>query len=106
MSNHQIHQEVVIGARPEQVFRALTDASQFTAMTGAPAEIDATPGGAFSCFGGMIVGRTLELVDSERVVQAWRVKLWEAGVYSVVRFTLRAEGDGTRVTLDHSSFPE
>lgn len=32
--------------------------------------------------------------------------MWEPGVFSLVRFTLTPEGTGTKVVLDHSSFPE
>jgi activator of HSP90 ATPase len=105
MSNH-IHQEVVFHARPEQIYRALTDAAQFSTMTGPPAEIEPVAGGAFSCFGGMIHGRTLELAADRLLVQAWRVKLWGEGVYSVARFELQPDGADTRVVLDHSGFPD
>ena len=32
-------------------------------------------------------------------------EVWPAGVYSVVRFELHAEGEGTRLVLDHSGVP-
>ena len=68
-----LHQEVRIPASPSRVYQALTDATTFSAFTGgATADIEATPGGAFSCFGGMIVGRNVELVPDRLVVQAWR----------------------------------
>jgi activator of HSP90 ATPase len=103
----RIHQEIVIPAGAARVYAALTDAAEFRTMSqGAPTEIEATPGGAFSCFGGMIVGFNLEVVPSDRLVQAWRVKVWPGGEYSTVRFDLRPEGDGTRVVLDHWGFPE
>ena len=106
MSN-SIHQELVFETTPARVYELLTDAEQFSKMSaGAPAEIDPKAGGAFSCFGGMIHGRNVECVPGERVVQAWRVKLWEAGVYSMVRFELRPEGTGTRLILDHAGFPD
>jgi activator of HSP90 ATPase len=102
-----IHQELVFETTPARLYELLTNAEQFSRMSaGAPTEIDATAGGAFSCFGGMILGRNVECVPAERVVQAWRVKLWEPGAYSVVRFELRPEGTGTRVILDHAGFPE
>jgi uncharacterized protein YndB with AHSA1/START domain len=102
-----IHQEVVFETTPARVYELLTDAEQFSKMSGgAPAEIEPKAGGAFSCFGGMILGRNVECVPGERVVQAWRVKLWEPGAYSMVRFELRPEGTGTRVVLDHAGFPE
>jgi len=50
-------------------------------------------------------GRQIELVPGERVVQAWRVAGWDPGVYSVVRFTLRAEGGKTRFVIDHDAYP-
>jgi activator of HSP90 ATPase len=103
----RIHQEVVVDAEPSRVYAALTDGKQFSAMSsGAPAEIDATAGGAFSCFGGMILGRNLELAPGRRLVQAWRVKVWPEGEYSMVRFELHPEGRQTRVTMDHWGFPD
>jgi uncharacterized protein YndB with AHSA1/START domain len=102
-----IHQQVTFKARPHQVYTALTDSAQFSKMTGgAPAEIGPGVGGAFSCFGGVIEGRNVELIPDQRIVQAWRAKMWDAGVYSIVRFELRAEGSGTRIVFDHSGFPE
>ena len=81
-----IHQEVTLPAPPDRV-AALTTAAQFAAATsGAPVEI-AAEGGEFKLFGGAIHGRHVELVPGKRVVQAWRVKMWDPGVYSLVRFT-------------------
>jgi activator of HSP90 ATPase len=101
-----IHQEVTIKASPQRVYDALTTAKEFSAFTGgAPAEIDATPGGAFSGFGGMILGRNIELVQNQRVVQAWRVANWNPGVYSIAKFELHADGSGTRLVFDQTGFP-
>jgi activator of HSP90 ATPase len=106
MSN-SIRQQVIIKASPRQVYDTLLDAKQFSAFTGgAPAEIDSKAGGAFSCFGGMITGRNVELMPNQRIVQAWRAGNWPEGVYSIVRFELDAQGSETRLTLDHSAFPE
>jgi activator of HSP90 ATPase len=102
-----IHQEVVVNANPARVYEVLMTASLFSRMTGgAPAEIVATPGAAFSKFGGMILGRQLELQAGQRIVQAWRAKTWEEGAWSIVRFELRAEGSGTRIVFDHLAYPE
>ena len=103
----RIRQENVIGAPPAKVYEALTNSAEFSKMSGgAPTEIDARDGGAFSCFGGMILGRNIECSPGERLVQAWRVKAWEPGVYSIVRFELRPEGGGTHLALEHTGFPE
>jgi activator of HSP90 ATPase len=101
-----IRQEVVFNASPKQIYELLTDKKLFGEMTGAPTEIEPKAGGSFSCFGGMIFGRNIELVPGERVVQAWRVKLWAEGIYSIAQFNLKAEGPNTRVTFEHKGFPE
>jgi activator of HSP90 ATPase len=68
-----IHQEVVFNASTERIYEVLTDAKQFSEITGAPTEITTEAGGSFSCFGGMIFGRNIELLPGKRIVQAWRV---------------------------------
>ncbi|MGH7004168.1 MAG: SRPBCC family protein [Alphaproteobacteria bacterium] len=102
-----IHQEVVFKASPERVYTALTDAKQFSALTGgAPAEISREAGGSFSCFGGQVVGRNLELVPNRRLVQAWRAGNWGEGIYSVVKFEIEGKGAETRLVFDQSGVPE
>ena len=103
----RIRQELVFEAKPARIYEVLTSSSEFSKMSGgAPTEIDAKAGGAFSCFGGMILGRNVECSPGERLVQAWRVKTWEPGLYSIVRFELRPEGGTTRVVLEHTGFPD
>ena len=102
-----IHQEVRIGATPTQVYETLTEGPRFQAMSGgAPAEISPVEGASFSCFGGMIHGRTIELAAQRRVVQAWRVKSWPEGLYSLATFNLFPDGDGTKIVFDHVGFPD
>jgi activator of HSP90 ATPase len=101
-----IRKEAEFAASPQRVYEALLDASQFAALTGAPAEIERVAGGAFSCFGGVITGRHIELVPNRRIVQAWRVKGWPEGSYSIVSFELQPKGAGTRLTLIHDAFPD
>jgi activator of HSP90 ATPase len=102
----RIHQEVALaGSSPQRVYEALTQSERFGKITGSAAEIDPREGGSFSLFGGMITGRNVELVPGQRVVQAWRAGNWEPGVYSVARFELAPDGQGTRLVLDHAGFP-
>jgi activator of HSP90 ATPase len=101
-----LHQEIDIKANPQRIYDALLDSKQFAAFTGMPAEIRRDAGGAFSMFGGLIVGRNIELVPNQRIVQAWRPGSWAPGIYSVVKFELKAQGPQTTVVLDHTGFPE
>ena len=88
----------------------LTDGDKFAAATGQPAHISDREGDEFTLFGGRVAGRQIELVRGERVVQAWRFgddhpHPWDAGVYSVVRFTLKTEGKATKLIIDHDAIP-
>jgi activator of HSP90 ATPase len=101
-----IHQEIEFNATPEKLYEALLNSKQFTEFSGRPAEINREVGGAFSLFKGHIIGRNLELVPNQRIVQAWRVVTWPEGAYSIVSFQLKPNGSGTHLVFDHIGFPE
>jgi activator of HSP90 ATPase len=105
-----IHTEAVINAGPQAVYDVLTDSQKFAAATGMPAQLSDREGGTFAIFDGRVEGRQIELVPGQRIVQAWRFGAnhpseWDAGVYSVVRFTLIGQEEGTRLIIDHAAVP-
>lgn len=114
-----IHQSPVLRASRKRVYEALLDAKQFAkveersgarrtgmALGNKPTQIDRQVGGAFTIYGGHIIGRHIELVPDTRIVQAWRVVDWDAGVYSIVKFELVEQGTGTKIAFDHTGFPK
>lgn len=102
-----INQEIHFKVSSNRLYEALTDASKFSIVTGgAPTEIGAEEGDSFSLFGGMITGRNIELVPNERIVQAWRAGNWETGVYSIAKFEIKGNADGTQLLFTHIGFPE
>ena len=105
-SRASLHQEVDFKATAQRIYEVLLDSKQFAACTGMSAEIDPKAGGAFTTFGGLIVGRNIELIPNQRIVQAWRPTHWDPGVYSIVKFELKPQGSGTMLVLDHTGFPE
>jgi len=104
-SRTSLHYNLEFAAAPGLLYRALLDGKQFSAMTGLPASIDPSPGGALSMFNGMIVGRNVELIDDQRIVQAWRPTHWDSGVYSIVHFEFSARQSGSALVFDHTGFP-
>jgi activator of HSP90 ATPase len=111
-----IHQEVVLKAPPKRVYEVLTDAAQFQKVqllagitgldiAGNPAVIHREAGGSFSLFAGYVIGRQVELVPDQRIVQAWRAGSWQPGAYSIVRFELADQGGTTKLVFDHTGFP-
>jgi activator of HSP90 ATPase len=109
-----IHQEIVFKASPKRIYETLTSANQFDqlveltgmALKDAPTKISSEVGGEFSLFAGHIVGRHIELVPNQRIVQAWRVVVWSPGVYSIAKFELTEQGPATKLIFDHTGFPE
>ncbi len=110
-----IHQEVVFKASRRRIYDALTETKQFDRIIQLskagmsygkkPTDISRETGGAFSLFGGYIVGRHIELTPNDRVVQAWREISWKRGVYSLVKFELVEQGKDTNLIFDHTGFP-
>ena len=116
-SAEAIHQEPLFKANPKRIYEALTDAKQFqkiqllggaiaaSELQAKPAQISAETGSTFTLFGGYIVGRQLELVPGQRIVEAWREITWEPGIFSIVRFEMKENGTGTKLIFDHTGFP-
>jgi uncharacterized protein YndB with AHSA1/START domain len=102
----KIHQEETFDAPPARVYRALMDSAEHTQFTGAPAEISADAGGSFSCYGGRVVGRNLELIPNQRIVQAWRPADWPEGVYSIARFEIRDDNGKTRLVFEQDAISD
>jgi len=100
-----IHYEIDFKAAPKRFYQAILDQKQFADFSGLAATIDPSPGGAFSVFGGLIVGRNVELVPNQRIVQAWRPTHWDPGIFSIVRFELKPRGDELTLIFDHTGFP-
>lgn len=118
-SSASIHHRRFFNASPKRVYEALTDAKKFDAVTmmseamkggmpaaAKPTNISPNAGGTFTLFGGVITGRHIELVPNTRIVQAWRDADWKPGAFSLVKFELAPERDGTVLTFQHTGFPD
>jgi activator of HSP90 ATPase len=101
-----IQQQVTIPADPAQVYEVLADAEALSALSGMTGVAGRSAGEEFSAFDGHVVGRQIELVPGERIVQTWRFPVWEPGTYSIVRFTLVADDGGTRLVIDQHGEPD
>ncbi len=97
----------VIPATPLRVYQAWLDDREHGAFTGAKAEAEPGIGGAFTAWDGYIRGRTLELSEGRRILQAWRTSEFPPGSEdSLLEILLEEAPWGTRLTLRHSGIPE
>ncbi len=115
-----IHQERVFSASARRVYEALTLERQFdkiVQLSGVmkddamkkmqnPTKLSAHVGGPFVLFGGYIIGRQIELVPNELIIQAWRALSWPPSVYSIARFQLSDQAGKTKLVFDHTAFPK
>ncbi len=117
-AEESIHQEIDFAAAPGRVYATLSVARLFAQVVqlsaaaksgvppdAAPTLISPRVGSTFSLFGGHIVGRHIELLTAQRIVQAWRVVDWPPGHYSIACFRLVPRRAGTQLILDHRGFP-
>ena len=107
-----IEKVISIQAKPETVFRLLTEPREYVRWKGKLAELEPRPGGKFRVDflndKDVAVGNYVEVVPARRVVFTWG---WEGNEIvppgsSTVEIDLEPEGEGTRLRLVHRGLPE
>ena len=97
---------MVMPAPPARVFRALTNAKDIEAWSGAPGRVATKVGGAFRMWDGWNTGRVLARRPPTALVYTWRKDSWpDDTADSVVRWKLTRVPVGTRVSVVHSGLP-
>jgi uncharacterized protein YndB with AHSA1/START domain len=106
-----IERVITIHAKPETVFRLLTDGGEYVRWKGENAQLDPRPGGAFRVTfpnrTDVVAGQFVEVIPSRRVVFTWG---WENNPLvppgrSTVEIDLEPAGDSTRLRLVHRGLP-
>ena len=95
-------------ATPAKLYELFMDSAKHAAATGAPARISRKPGGKWTAFGGILLGKNLVLIPNRMIVQTWRSSEWKKAdpdSILVVTFEKSADG-GSKVDLVHVGVPE
>ena len=107
-----IEKVITIEARPETVFRLLTDPHEYVRWKGKLAQLEPRAGGDFRVDfpedKGTVRGEFVEVVPNRRVVFTWG---WQDNRIvppgsSNVEIDLEPDGNGTRLRLVHRGLPE
>src|SRR3990167_6331790 len=95
-------------ANPQQVYESLATSKGHTELTGSPAQISETVGGAFSAYDGYITGKNLQLLKYETIEQEWRgdEKEWPKEHFSKVKFSIKPAEGGTQVDFKQEDIPD
>lgn len=92
-------------ATVKTVMQLLTDEGEIRKWSGGAAVLEPREGGAFSMFDGWATG-TVKKIGAAELVYTWKVEEWEAGTpESTVSFRLQAQGEHTRLVLEHRDLP-
>jgi uncharacterized protein YndB with AHSA1/START domain len=98
---------VVIPASAREIYEAWLDSVAHSEMTGGQARMSDEIGAEMSAWDGYIIGRNLELVPHERIVQSWRTtEFADEHGDSIITVTLEDDDGGTLLTLVHSNVPD
>jgi uncharacterized protein YndB with AHSA1/START domain len=107
-----IEKVITIAARPETVFRLLTDPQEYVRWKGKLAQLEPRAGGTFHVDfmndKDIVDGKFVEVIPSRRVVFTWGWKdnpIVPPGS-STVEIDLEPAGQGTRLRLVHRGLPE
>ena len=107
-----IEKVITIAARPETVFRLLTDPSEYVRWKGKLAQLEPRAGGTFHVDfmndKDVVDGKFVEVIPSRRVVFTWG---WKDNPVvppgsSTVEIDLEPDGQGTRLRLVHRGLPD
>ncbi len=102
-----IQQTITFPAPPEKLYEMYMSPKLHAALTGQPVTISRTAGTGFRAFGGMIFGRTLQVVPKRLVIQSWRGKHWKhEDLDSTLIIRFFPDKNGGRVELTHVNVPE
>jgi uncharacterized protein YndB with AHSA1/START domain len=90
-----------ISARPQDVFRSLTDPFQLNRWVAKKAKLDPKPGGEIDFGWGAGPVKILEIVPDRKISFTWR---WEKEPETVTTWELEESGGGTMFTIVQSGF--
>ena len=101
-----IFQVIELPCSAIDAYRALTDATLLSRLTGMSAEMDAREGGVFHAWNNRCHGYMLYLKQNTRIVQSWRHSDFQEGIYTTVFFDIETTEPGSRVSFNHVGVPE
>ena len=92
-----------LSASPADIYNALTNPTMIEIWTGEPAVMSTDIESEFSLWDGEIVGRNIEFVTDQKIVQSW---YFGEDVESIVTIKLHLDKQGTNVEVHQTNIPD
>jgi activator of HSP90 ATPase len=100
------HNVLIPLSTPEAASRALLSSKIHTEFTGSEAKCSARVGGKFTAWDQHISGKNIKLVKDKLIVQEWKTSEWPEGYEpSILKISLKKEGEGTKLTMIQTRVP-
>lgn len=108
METESIKQTVHFNAQPIEVYNLIMDEKKHGAFTGSEVRMSKEPNGTFSIFDGYCHGYNIELIEGQKIVQAWNFAEdgWPDDHFSICTFDFEKAGDKTKLTFQQNEVPE
>lgn len=108
MKTKSIRQTVTFNAGAIEVYNLLMDSKKHSAFSGSKVIMSKKPNGKFSVFDGYCHGYNMELIEGEKIVQAWHFEEdgWPEDHFSVCTFRFVQQDNKTKLTFLQTDVPE
>ncbi len=108
MKTKTIKQTVTFSTTPEKLYALLLDSKKLTKLHGSKTAMTKRPKGKFTVFGGYCHGYNIDLVENNKIEQAWVFKKdgWPEDHYSICTFLLEPTARGVKMTFTQKGVPE
>jgi len=104
MKNYKTYFQIKADA--QDVFTALTNPFTIELWSGDKAVMTQNAGDEFSLWGGDIIGKNIEVVENEKLVQQWYFDEEDEADPSIVTLMLWPKNSQTSVELIHTNIPD
>jgi len=95
-----------IKAEPEDIYTALTNPFTIELWSGETAIMTKEAGAEFSLWDGDIIGKNIELIENEKLVQEWYFDEDEDRDASIVTIKIWEKNSSCSVELMHTNIPD
>ena len=108
METKSIKQTITFDAPAHKVYDLIMDQKKHAAFTGSKVIMSKKVKGKFDVFDGYCRGYNIELIEGEKIVQAWHFQEegWPENHYSICTFHFKPEGTKTQLTFTQHGVPE